>query len=231
MLAAAALFLLLSPARAAGAAAQPALWCWLGGDMAEAAAQVRANADIVTDVSFGGFALGDDGALVPSKAGLNTTANALFRRLGIRTHIEVFADSGASGSIEAMRKLFANPEPFITAAVEQAVLHNFSGYNIDLEPYAAAAYPWRPTATAEDGVSFARFVDALSRRLHEKGKVVSVDFFSSAPATPPPPPPPPRTRVPGACRLEPAARHLPAVPCCLTPRAHGQTTRSGISWR
>ena len=162
----------------------------------------------------GGFALGGDGALVPSKAGLNTTANALFRRLGIRTHIEVFADSGASGSIEAMRKLFANPEPFITAAVEQAVLHNFSGYNIDLEPYAAAAYPWRPTAIAEDGVSFARFVDALSRRLHEKGKVVSVDFFSSAPATPLPPPPP-RTRV----------------PCCLTPRTRGQTTRSGISWR
>ena len=174
---------LVSLASAAAASQEkPRLWCWLGGgkNWEQAVAQVTANKDIITDVSFGAYTLSDSGALVESKSGLNTTAVALFNSMGVRAHPEIFVGSGPTGSIDVMRTLFNDPEPFIAAAVKAAVTNNFGGFNVDLEPYSDS-YPWHPTATAADGLAYAKLIDALAKALHAHGKVVSVDYFSNNP--------------------------------------------------
>ncbi len=58
-----------------------------------------------------------------------------------------------------MRKLFADPNPFIDEAVKLAVQNNYDGYNLDFEP--------RVNINTSDAVFYARFIDTFAKRLHQ----------------------------------------------------------------
>ena len=131
--------------------------------------QLKANSDIVHAVSFGAFSVAAaSGMSAPTLAGsVNATLQSELSALGFETHALV-----GCGSTPTLRQLFANPEPFITAAVQATVASNVTGLNLDFEPYDNQA-------TNADGLAFAAFVDRLANSLHAAGKVLSVDYFTN----------------------------------------------------
>jgi len=69
--------------------------------------------------------------------------------------------------IEWMRQLFANPQPFMSSAVSQALQLGFDGYNIDFEPTVGIE--------KEDAVAYVQFLNKFADVLHANGIEVSVD--------------------------------------------------------
>eukprot|EP01116_Phalansterium_solitarium_P024147 TRINITY_DN8757_c0_g1_i1.p1 TRINITY_DN8757_c0_g1~~TRINITY_DN8757_c0_g1_i1.p1 ORF type:complete len:278 (+),score=106.48 TRINITY_DN8757_c0_g1_i1:657-1490(+) len=78
-----------------------------------------------------------------------------------------------AGSIAPLRALFANPAPFMKAAVATAKQLNYIGYHIDFEPDSGA--------DAADAVAYAAFLDTFAGVLHEHGLVLGADVATWSP--------------------------------------------------
>jgi hypothetical protein len=145
------------------------LWTWVSAWNAESLGQIEANKHILTDVSYGnGYAVacGDAGSCT-LKSNFNTSREATLKSFGVRSWPLL-----GCGSTPLLRKLFANPDGFITAAVAEADKEGFDGYNLDFEPYDKLS-------TNDDGAKYGRFLDKFSSALHAKKKMLSLDYFSN----------------------------------------------------
>ena len=148
---------------------RPDLWAWLSGHTDEAIAQIKANRDIVTDISMGGYAVDASGGF--SGGGPNATLVAELQSMGIRVWPLI-----GCGSSSTLRSLFANPGPFINAAVKEAARLNVAGFNLDFEPYDGHG-------VAEDGFEYGTFLGAFADALHAASppRKLSLDYFSNLP--------------------------------------------------
>jgi spore germination protein YaaH len=63
-----------------------------------------------------------------------------------------------------MRKLFANPHPFITKAIAEAKKNGYIGYHIDFEPEHGVL--------RSDAPLYATFVDLFASALHKVLKIL-----------------------------------------------------------
>jgi hypothetical protein len=72
-----------------------------------------------------------------------------------------------------MRQVFANPEPFFDALLNEATAFGLAGFNID----------WEPTSDVEPGddAKYAEFLASLGKFLAPHGVAVSVDIASWSP--------------------------------------------------
>ena len=153
-------------ANAAAASSNPyVLFPWLClercGDNATAIAeqvnQLVVNASLFTGVSFEGYDLGANSTLVYnnfSRVAPAFAAAGLGQRQPMITTV----------SLQKMRQLFANPQPFIDSAI--AALRadpSINGYNIDFEPEDD------PMPTAADAAAYAHFLDTFGKQLHAAG--------------------------------------------------------------
>ena len=145
--------LLLCFCSASGAAlVPPDLWAWNSGNDDAALAQMEANKDLLTDVSFGaGYGLKCNASLAPactfgaSNASFPAAKDAQLRAWGLRRHALV-----GGGSTAALRLLFADPSAFIGGAVAEAIARRLDGYNLDFEPHDAAVPPSNADGAAYD---------------------------------------------------------------------------------
>jgi len=74
--------------------------------------------------------------------------------------------------IEWLRQLFDNPGPFIESAIKEILTTGYTGYNLDMEP---------DTATPEDAVNYAIFLEEFATALHAVGKELTVDIADWTP--------------------------------------------------
>ena len=91
---------------------------------------------------------------------------AVRRRLPL---VQFSADIGCTAGIAAMRKLFADSQPFITAAVAKASALNLSMYNLDVEINPRLITPG-------DADKMMAFVRAFTTALHASGRTLSTDL-------------------------------------------------------
>lgn len=80
-------------------------------------------------------------------------------------------------NITALRLLFANPTPFITGAIANALDLGLDGINFDFEPYSSGG--GRIGVTNQDGLDYATFVSAVATALQSHNIELSVDYFSN----------------------------------------------------
>ena len=117
---------------------------------------------ILPDGGFGASILGCDNASAVEKLGMPTVRRLL-------PQVQVSADIGCTAGMSAMRRLFANPQPFIQAAVAKAVSLKLSMYNLDVEinPHLIST---------KDAADMIVFVRAFASALHARGKLLSTDL-------------------------------------------------------
>ena len=161
--------ILISTAAASPTTDRPDLWAWLSGHTEEAVAQIHANSDIITDISMGGYAVDASGNF--AGAGPNATLVAELQALGIRVWPLI-----GCGSSPTLRTLFANPGPFVAAAVKEAARLGVAGFNLDFEPYDGHG-------VADDGRGYGAFLKTFADALHAATppRKLSLDFFSNLP--------------------------------------------------
>ena len=75
--------------------------------------------------------------------------------------------------------VFANPTPFITAAVQEARRLNFSGYNLDIEPSDGPGGPTPQTPNRTFAKLYAHFASQFAAALQEHGLVLGLDTVVS----------------------------------------------------
>ena len=149
------------------------LWAWLSGNEDVAMSQIRSNKDIITDISYGnGFSLDCGDATIDAcslKTAFNATKDASLAKLGVRRWPLI-----GCGSTPSLRKLFSNPDAFISAAVSEAEKYGFEGYNLDFEPYDKLS-------TNDDGAAYGTFLNTFAKALHAATppKLLSLDYFSN----------------------------------------------------
>ena len=91
---------------------------------------------------------------------------AVRRRLPL---VQFSADIGCTAGIAAMRKLFADSQPFITAAVAKASALNLSMYNLDVEINPSLI-------SGKDSADMMVFVSEFAAALHASGRRLSIDL-------------------------------------------------------
>jgi len=133
-------------------------------DIARSLQEIEDHLALLPAVSFEMFNLGPNSTLVLNNL---TRVNQQLSAMGVETYPMISSWPYPKAFIDWMRQLFANPEPFIAAAVAQAQLNNFSGFNVDFEPTV--------TATAEDAINYAAFLTTFADALHAQGKRLTVD--------------------------------------------------------
>lgn len=131
----------------------------------------------ITTVSPTTHHLGVNGTLetLPFAKGAVTTPASLFKRLregGVRVLPILYNDESSSKPstlLPKLHKLYANPGPFISAAVKLCVDNDLDGWNLDFEG-----------ANSGDGRAFAAFVNQFAVAMHKAGKVVSLDMVTAS---------------------------------------------------
>jgi len=152
----------------------PGLWFWGSGsnesiDAIAGNQSLLRGAQVYYSVGAGSvnasnahFVKGGDKALI-----------ARMRGKGWKVHSIV-----GCGSITTLRSLFADPQPFISGAIENAVELGLDGYNLDFEPYdSPIKIP--SSATNADGLAYAGFMRVFAEALHQHDLELSVDYFSN----------------------------------------------------
>eukprot|EP01114_Cavostelium_apophysatum_P019246 TRINITY_DN6148_c0_g1_i1.p1 TRINITY_DN6148_c0_g1~~TRINITY_DN6148_c0_g1_i1.p1 ORF type:complete len:269 (+),score=34.23 TRINITY_DN6148_c0_g1_i1:96-902(+) len=112
--------------------------------------QLEANSDTLSAVSFEAYDLGKDGGLIDNNF---TSVNDQILSLGLQTFPMV-----TTVNLESLRTLFSDPQPFIEAAVKQAVMNNYTGFCLDFEP--------TDRATEQDAQDYAKFLSTFAQQLH-----------------------------------------------------------------
>jgi hypothetical protein len=122
--------------------------------------QLKTHANIISAISYEAYILQSDGTFTRRPGVTDITED--LKALGVELWPMI-----TSTNINNMRKLFSNPDPFITEAVNLATALNITGYNIDFEP---------TSATTDDAYNYANFLNKLANALHSVNKKLSVDI-------------------------------------------------------
>lgn len=133
-------------------------------DIANSLKAIAEHVDSLSAVSFEMYNLADNSQLVVNNL---TRVHRELTALGLETYAMVSSYPYPPQFLDWMRDLFANPQPFISACVSEAVKHNITGYNIDFEPTV--------NAQPADTVNYAAFLTKLADALHTNGKKLTVD--------------------------------------------------------
>jgi len=138
---------------------------WMGlevvnEDIKTSLEQLKTHANIISAISYESYILQSDGTFT-CRPGVTDITEDL-KALGVELWPMI-----TSTNINNMRKLFSNPDPFITEAVNLATSLNITGYNIDFEP---------TSATTDDAYNYANFLNKLANALHSVNKKLSVDI-------------------------------------------------------
>eukprot|EP00762_Andalucia_godoyi_P002348 ANDGO_07473.mRNA.1 hypothetical protein CAOG_05148 len=145
-----------------------------GEDISSDLAQIAANLDVVNHAAFECYNLGEDGTLVKNNL---TVVNPTLEKWGIQTFpmVSTYMDAPPhrrNDTVEWARKLFANPTPFIEAAVRECLENGYAGINLDIEPDGSLV---------SDAYLYADFLNTFSDAMHKVGKLVTVDIAHWAP--------------------------------------------------
>eukprot|EP01133_Synstelium_polycarpum_P012623 gene12623-14818_t len=119
---------------------------------------------LLSSVAYERFNLGPDSTLV-----LNNLTNVQqdITGMGLLTipMISTCCPWGRPEIIVWARQLFANPQPFIDAAINISLSEGFNGFNVDIEPVGG---------NDQDGQDYANFIDLFANALHQHGKILTV---------------------------------------------------------
>ena len=155
------------------AAAPPGLWFWGSGSNESIDAIVAHRTELADGppvlYSIGAGGVAANGSFTRSGSAA-TVARLKAANFGVHAII-------GCGSIDTLRRLFSNPNPFITAAVAAAKDLGLDGYNLDFEPYGAVNL--QAGVTNDDGLAYAAFIDKFAAALHAQNMELSVDYFSN----------------------------------------------------
>ncbi|EGC38753.1 hypothetical protein DICPUDRAFT_148531 [Dictyostelium purpureum] len=142
---------------------------WMGlertnEDIASDLQQILSLGKMIDTVSFERFNLGPNSTLIINNL---TDVQYPLQSSGLKTlpMVSTCCPWGRPEVIQYARQLINNPQPFIDAAVQQALLEGFDGWNIDIEPVGG---------TPEDAVGYANFINQFANELHKNGKTLTV---------------------------------------------------------
>jgi len=137
---------------------------------------IKQNSNDLTGVSFELYHLGPNSAFVNDHL---TPVTSFLQNLGLETYPMI--DSCIWNTtvnqciypqnfLDWMRQVFAQPNGFIQAAVQDAVTYGYTGYNVD----------WEPTedGNSQDAVNYCAFLELFATKLHGVGKKLNVDIAS-----------------------------------------------------
>lgn len=135
-------------------------------------AQLSGQASSLTALAFEKYNLGPNGSFVVNNF---TNVVPFARALGLETvaMVSTCCPWGRPQVIEWARELFANPKPFMDAALAAMLEDDVDMLNLDIEPLTSD--------NSSDSVAYAAFVDLFAHHLHRNGKRLSVDVGSYAP--------------------------------------------------
>lgn len=132
----------------------------------------------LTDVSFEKYTLSPNSELVlyPRLSDVHPILKNItgFGGKKLKTFPMITSHPYPDDFILRMRKLFANPTPFIESAVQNLLKNGYEGYNVDFEPK-------RPGIVPEDAVKYCEFLTKFANRLHSIGKTLQVDVAQWTP--------------------------------------------------
>ena len=101
--------------------------------------------------------------------------HAVWKDHGFSTRPCVYGDT----SLETMRLIFANPQPFISALLVDAREFSFTAINLDFEAFGNVSDPTAPPHF-QDGLDYAAFLTHFSAEAAQAGVVVSADVDTPA---------------------------------------------------
>jgi len=125
---------------------------------------IHSNLHLISGVSFEVFNLGPHSQLLRNNF---TNVGDRLRNWGLETFPMISSFPYPPDFIDWLRQLFKQPHPFISAAVQQAKIRGYSGFNVDFEPTAHA--------TPEDATNYANFLTEFAHALHQIGCNLTVD--------------------------------------------------------
>jgi len=128
---------------------------------------VEKKRNLITDVSFEIYNLGPKATLV--KNNLSSVAAAL-KKIGVDTYAMISSFPHPPQFLTWMRYLFQHPQSFIAQCIQAQSQVGFTGFDIDFEPTV--------TATPQDAIDYANFLDLFSKAMHSHGIKVQVDIAS-----------------------------------------------------
>eukprot|EP00769_Ergobibamus_cyprinoides_P004742 gnl/Ergobibamus_cyprinoides/929.p1 GENE.gnl/Ergobibamus_cyprinoides/929~~gnl/Ergobibamus_cyprinoides/929.p1 ORF type:complete len:266 (+),score=68.76 gnl/Ergobibamus_cyprinoides/929:37-834(+) len=122
-------------------------------------AQIDAHRDAISIVSFEAYDVADDGSL---KWNSFTDVFPALQRRGLETYPMI-----TTVSWPRLHALFANPQPFISAAIDAAVARGYTGYNLDFEPTGGSD---------ADGDAYVAFLKTFAAQAFAAGVKLQVDW-------------------------------------------------------
>lgn len=129
--------------------------------------QIVTNANLLTAVSFECYDLGTQGALVFANF---TSVYKQIQGLGLKAFPMI-----TTANMDKLRQLWPVQNQFIQAAVKEAVLYGYDGFNVDFEPETS-------DVTSDDAQNYANFLTAFATALHNAGPfTLSCDAASWTP--------------------------------------------------
>lgn len=132
----------------------------------------------LTDVSFEKYTLSTNAELVlyPRLSEVNHILKNItaFGGKKLKTFPMITSHPYPDDFILRMRKLFANPTPFIESAVKNLQQNGYEGYNLDFEPK-------RPGIVPDDAIKYCEFITKFANRLHSINKTLQVDVAQWTP--------------------------------------------------
>ena len=137
---------------------------------------IRSHKSLLTAVSFEKYSLGAGCNLSGVDVQNLSEVNADIQMAGLEAWPMITSWPHPADFLQRMREVFASEEcaqRFISAALDEAKAHNYTGFNLDWEPTA----PPNTTlpVTAADATAYASFVDVFAKALHKEGVQLSVD--------------------------------------------------------
>lgn len=137
---------------------------------------IRSHKSLLTAVSFEKYSLGAGCNLSGVNVQNLSEVNADIQMAGLEAWPMITSWPHPADFLQRMREVFASEEcaqRFISAALDEAKAHNYTGFNLDWEPTA----PPNTTlpVTAADATAYASFVDTFAKALHKEGVQLSVD--------------------------------------------------------
>ena len=137
---------------------------------------ILSHKSLLTAVSFEKYSLGAGCNLSGVNVQNLSEVNADIQMAGLEAWPMITSWPHPADFLQRMREVFASEEcaqRFISAALDEAKAHNYTGFNLDWEPTA----PPNTTlpVTAADATAYASFVDTFAKALHKEGVQLSVD--------------------------------------------------------
>eukprot|EP01006_Ploeotia_vitrea_P018211 TRINITY_DN49471_c0_g1_i1.p1 TRINITY_DN49471_c0_g1~~TRINITY_DN49471_c0_g1_i1.p1 ORF type:complete len:281 (-),score=31.62 TRINITY_DN49471_c0_g1_i1:110-952(-) len=119
--------------------------------------EVEQHSNIIDGVVFEQYTLNEDGKLQNLSY---ANVGPVLGGLGIKNYATLGTHPNFSGFLKRVRKVLANPQPFITSAIREARLHNYTGLAVEWLPTG------QPYGTQEDLNNFVSFLRNFTTQAH-----------------------------------------------------------------